>query len=158
MRKEDRKKVWVDQFQTKLTLRIGGYLLLFLIVLSNFLFAWRLMEEGTGDLVEQYLRMLRDYLPVGICLLLLVPVMAWDAIRFSHRIVGPIVRFRHTAQAVGNGEPVRPIKLREGDYLTEFRDDFNQMLDSLQRRGVPVLKPNDPGKDELGGPNQRTTA
>jgi hypothetical protein len=155
MRRDDRKKVWVDQFQTKLTLRIGTYLVLFLIVLSNFLFAWRLLEEGPGDLLEQYLRMLRDYLPVGICLVVLVPVMAWDAIRFSHRIVGPLVRFRHTMQAVGNGEAVRPIKLRKGDYLNDLRDDFNQMLEGLQRRGVSVLKPTEP---TVGESDQRTTA
>ena len=74
--------------------------------------------------------------------------MAWDAIRFSHRLVGPLVRFRRTMQEVTRGEPVRPIKLREGDHLLDLRDDFNEMLDSLQRRGLPVLKPNDPATDE----------
>jgi nitrogen fixation/metabolism regulation signal transduction histidine kinase len=88
------------------------------------------------------------YLPVFICLLVLVPVMAWDAIHFSHRLVGPLVRFRRTIQAIGAGEAVRPIKLREGDYLTELRDDFNQMLDHLQKQGVPVLKPVDPATDD----------
>lgn len=155
MIKENRHKVWVDRFQTRLTLRIGLYLVLFLIVLFNFLFAWRLWQEGPGPLGEQYLRMLYDYLPVTICLLILVPVMAWDAIRFSHRIVGPLVRFRRTMQEIANGDTVRPIKLREGDYLDDLRDEFNQMLEALQRRGVAVLKPTDPGQDE---PQQRTSA
>jgi nitrogen fixation/metabolism regulation signal transduction histidine kinase len=92
--------------------------------------------------------MLRDYLPVGVCLLLLVPVIAWDAIRFTHRLVGPMVRFRNTMQTIAEGETVRPIRLREGDYLTDLRDDFNHMLESLQRRGVPVLKPAVPVEDE----------
>jgi hypothetical protein len=146
---EERKRVWVDSFQTWLTYRIGTYLVLFLLVLMNFLFAWRLWQEGPGNPWDQFVRMLRDYLPVGICLLVLVPIMAWDAIRFSHRLVGPMVRFRRTAQDIARGEPVRLLKLREGDYLTEFRDDFNAMLEALQRRGVPVLKPNDPaGQDQ----------
>lgn len=152
---KQRKKVWIDRFQTKLTLRIGSYLVLFLIVLINFVFGWRLWVEGSGNLAEQFARMVWDYLPVVICLLVLVPVMAWDAIRFTHRIVGPLVRFRRAMQEITRGEAVRPIKLRQGDYLNDLRDDFNLMLEALQRRGVPVLRPNDPVKDEG---TQRTSA
>jgi hypothetical protein len=142
MGNEDRKRVWVDQFQTRLMWRIIGYLVLFLVVLVNFLFAWKLVLEGVHDLVQQWLEMIYQYLPVAVCLLLLVPAMGWDAIRFSHRLLGPLVRFRRTMQSIAKGEAVPPIKLREGDHLTELRDDFNQMLEALQRRGVPILKPN----------------
>jgi methyl-accepting chemotaxis protein len=155
MEREERKHVWIDSFQTRLSLRIGAYLVLFLVVLINFLFAWRLWQEGPGNPWEQFVRMLRDYLPVGICLLLLVPVMAWDAIRFSHRLVGPMVRFRRTVQDIARGETVRPIRLREGDYLGDFRDDFNAMLEALQRRGASVLKPANPDANEKA---QRTSA
>jgi hypothetical protein len=148
MTHEDRQRIWVDQFQTRLTLRIAAYLVLFLIVLFNFLFAWKLLSDGMDDPLERLSDMLHEYLPVGICLLVLVPVMAWDAMRFSHRLVGPMVRFRRTMQSISKGETVRPIKLREGDYLTDLRDDFNQMLDSLQRRGVPILQPTVPAKEE----------
>ena len=155
MNNKQRTKVWVDGFQTRLTLRIGAYLVLFSIVLINFLFAWRLWQEGPGDPIEQFGRLLRDYLPVWLCMLTLVPVMAWDAIRFTHRLVGPLVRFRQTFQDIARGEPVRPLKLRPADYLTDLRDDLNQMLESLQRRGVPVLKPIDPSQNQ---DDQRTSA
>ncbi len=148
MKHEDRKRVWVDPFQTRLTMRIAAYLGLFLVVLVNFLFAWRLLTEGVHDPAGQFVAMLRDFLPVGICLLVLVPVMAWDAIRFTHRLVGPLVRFRRTMQSIAEGKMVRPIKLREGDYLTDLRDDFNRMLDGLQRRGVEVLQPGAPAEGQ----------
>ena len=151
---EERKKVWVDPFQTRLSLRIGGYLVVFFIVFCNLLFAWKMIEEGPNDPGQQFLDTMRSNLPVILCLLVLVPVMAWDTIRFSHRLVGPLVRFRMTLQAMSEGEPVRPIKLRDGDYLTEMRDDFNQMLEELQKRGVPVLKPTDPARQE--GTQQKT--
>jgi uncharacterized membrane protein len=141
---EDRKKVWVDPFQTKLSLRIGGYLFVFLVVFCNCLFAWKMIEEGPVDPWRQFVETLQTHLPVFVCLLVLVPAMAWDAIHFSHKLVGPLVRFRKTVQEIADGQPVRPIKLREGDYLIEFRDDFNKMLEELQKRGVPVLKPADP--------------
>lgn len=137
---DERKKVWIDPFQTRLAWRIALYLTLLPPVLFNLLFAWKLISEGVQDPVEQCLALLRQLVPVGICLLIVVPVMGWDAIRFSHRLVGPLVRFRRAAQDIARGETVRPIKLRDGDYLDEFRDEFNHMLESLQSRGLPVLR------------------
>jgi sensor histidine kinase YesM len=145
---EDRKKVWVDRFQTRLTLRIAGYLAVFLFVFTNFLFAWKMWDEGPIDPWGQFVDTLRSNLHVFVLLVILVPVIAWDSIRFTHKLVGPLVRFRNTMQDVAAGEPVHPIKLREGDYLTEMRDDFNVMLEELQKRGVPVLKPADPTREQ----------
>ena len=145
---EDRKKVWIDPFQTKLTCRIAGYLVVFFIVFSNFLFAWKMWEEGPTNPWDQFVETLRTNAPAFVLLLVLVPVMAWDTIRFSHRLVGPIVRFRKTMQAIADGEAVRPIKLRDGDYLGEMRDDFNKMLEHLQKQGVPVIKPTDPATED----------
>ncbi len=144
---EERKKVWVDSFQTKLTLRIAGYLVVFLVVFSNLLFAWKMWDEGPTNPWQQFLDTLRNNAPVFVLLILLMPVMAWDTIRFSHKMVGPLVRFRKAMQDIADGHQIRPIKLRDGDYPTEMRDDFNRMLEELQKRGVPVIKPADPAKE-----------
>lgn len=141
MPRDDRKHVWIHSFQTRLTLRIAGYLAIFLLVLGNFLFAWKLIAAGLEDPAEQLVEMFFTYLPVLICLLVLVPVIAWDAVRFTHRLVGPLVRLRRTMQDITAGTPVPVMKFRQGDYLDEVRDDFNAMVESLQRRGVSVLKP-----------------
>src|SRR5207249_1450151 len=133
---------------TRLTLRIAGYLVVFFVVFSNFLFAWKMWTEGPVDPWGQFVDTLQSNLPVFVLLLVLVPVMAWDTIRFSHRLVGPLVRFRKTMQDLAAGEPVRPIKLRDGDHLLEMRDEFNQMLEELQTRGVPVHKPTDPAQNQ----------
>jgi len=145
---DDRKKVWIDPFQTRLAWRIALYLTLLPFVLLNLLFAWKLLSEGVRNPVEQFFTLLRQLVPVGICLLIVVPVMAWDAIRFSHRLVGPLTRFQRAAQDIARGETVRPIKLRDGDYLGEFRDDFNRMLESLQARGLAVLRADVPAESE----------
>lgn len=139
----ERKKVWIDQFQTRLTIRIALYLVIYLVCLGNLLFIWKLLEEGPGNPFEQFLSIYIEYAPALIFLVVLLPVMAWDAIRFSHRLVGPLVRFRRTMQDIANGQPVRPIKLRDGDFLDDLRDDFNRMLETLQRQGLPVIKPAD---------------
>jgi hypothetical protein len=144
---QNRKKIWIDAFQTKLCLRICGYLAVYIICLCNFLFAWRLFWEGPGNPLQQFASMLADYAPMFLILAAILPIMAFDAIRFSHRIVGPLVRFRQTLQTLAAGEQVQRVKLREGDFLNELRDDFNNMLEMLQKQGVPVLKPND-GQDD----------
>ena len=141
---DERKQVWIDKFQTRLAFRMCAYLALLPLVLLNLLFAWKLVTEGVHNPLEQLVSLLHQYLPIGVCLLILVPVMAWDAIRFSHKLVGPITRFRKCAQSIARGETVRLIKLREGDYLGEFRDEFNAMLATLQRQGAPILQTETP--------------
>jgi methyl-accepting chemotaxis protein len=144
---QERKQVWIDSFQTRLSLRMSGYVIVFFLVFCNLLFVWKMIAEGPHDPAQQFLDAMSANVPVFVCLLALVPVMAWDLIRFSHRLVGPLVRFRKTIQDIANGEAVRPIKLRDGDYLQELRDDFNQMLESLQKRGVEIIKPTAPAED-----------
>jgi nitrogen fixation/metabolism regulation signal transduction histidine kinase len=143
MNNQQRREVWVDPFQTRMALRIDTYLVLILVVLASFVLTWKLAFGGLANPGEQLQAMLREYLPVVLCLLVLVPVVSWDAIRFTHRFVGPLVRFRQAMRAIARGEPVSPIVLRDGDYLDDLRDDFNQMLEALQRRGALAVAPED---------------
>jgi methyl-accepting chemotaxis protein len=147
MKREERKKVWIHAFQTRMLIRIGCYWLLYLLALWNLLFVWRLLVEGPGNLLDQYWRFLQDYYPPLILFFALLPVAAWDALKLAHRLVGPLVRVRQALQDVAAGNAIPPLRFREGDYLHELKDDFNAMLEALQRRGVPVLKPAEPAAD-----------
>jgi methyl-accepting chemotaxis protein len=146
--KEERIKVWIHGFQTRMLIRIGIYWLIYLASLWNLLFVWRLVVEGPGNLLEQYGRFLQDYYPPLVLFIVLLPVAAWDAVKVAHRMVGPLVRIRQGLQDVAAGHPIRPLHFREGDYLNELKDDFNAMLESLQRRGLPVLKPAESDKQD----------
>jgi hypothetical protein len=146
--REERKKIWIHAFQTKMLIRIGVYWLIYLLTLWNFLFVWRLIQEGPGNLLEQYSRFVQDYYPPLILFLALLPIAALDAVRFAHRLVGPLVRVRRALRDLADGQAIPPVKFREGDYLSELRDDFNAMLEAFQRRGVPVLKPAEPAKED----------
>src|SRR5438046_2025257 len=44
----------------------------------------------------------------------------YDAVVFTHRIVGPLYRFRKVIQAITAGEELTLIKLRQGDLLLEM--------------------------------------
>ena len=87
---EERKKVWIHAFQTKMLIRIGAYWLIYLVTLWNLLFVWRLIQEGPAISWISTCRFLQDYYPPLILFVALLPVAAWDAVKFAHRLVGPI--------------------------------------------------------------------
>lgn len=149
--KNGRLRIWVDPFQSRLFLRVVSYWFVYQFTLWNFLFAWRLLEVGPGDLLQQYGAFCLDYYPIMFCFLILAPAFAWDSVRFAHPLVGPLVRFRRTMQAIAAGEPVQPIKLRDGDYLVEMQDDFNAMLQALERRGLVLQAKQPENKDSSSG-------
>jgi hypothetical protein len=145
--RDNRNKVWVDTFQTQLFRRIVMYLAVYVVCLVNILYICRLLAEGPGNPWQQFVGVINDYSPVLLSLVLILPVMAYDAVHFTHRLVGPLVRFRSVFRAVANGEQVRRIKLRQHDFLHEMAGEFNEVLEAVHRQGVPVLKPAD-GQDD----------
>ena len=62
--RDERNKVWIHSVQTKLFLRVGGYWLLSQVGLWNLVFVWRLLQEGPGNPLDQYGRVLADFAPV----------------------------------------------------------------------------------------------
>jgi hypothetical protein len=137
--KDGRSRVWIDGFQgfqSKLFTRICMYWIVYLLCTWNFLFMWQLLQEGEGNLWDQYTRFVSSQYPTLVCCLLIVPFFAWDAIRFSHRFVGPLIRFRRTFRSIKNNEKVDRVELRKGDFLLDMQDEINSMVDSLRSRGA----------------------
>jgi len=130
-----RRRKFVDNFQYKLIVRMVLYCTVYQVALFNFLFCWKMIAAGRSDIVGQYSQFLQEFYPMLICFAIFVPAFAWDAVKFYHRVAGPIFRFRAMAREIAAEQPVRRITLREGDELTEMQDDFNSMLDTLARRG-----------------------
>jgi hypothetical protein len=67
-------------------------------------------------------------------------LFVYDAIKMSHRLVGPLHRIRRTIREVTAGEEVGLVELRKGDMLQELKDEMNELLRYLEERGVIVLK------------------
>lgn len=63
-------------------------------------------------------------------------VVLHQALRFSHRIAGPALRIVRSMSQLRRGEPVGPIKLRDGDFLVEIADEFNDLLTWARGREV----------------------
>lgn len=66
---------------------------------------------------------------------LLLTYLAWFAFRLTHRIAGPIHKFRSAIQAIAKGDYDIPvIRLRKKDEFKELADDLNYMIDTLKQR------------------------
>jgi len=52
----------------------------------------------------------------------------------SHRVAGPLHRIGEVAQQVSEGRHHERVRLRDGDYIEDFTEKFNDMLDCLDAR------------------------
>jgi hypothetical protein len=57
--------------------------------------------------------------------------MAFDMARLANRFAAPLMRLRGAMQEAAQGEPIKPIHLREGDFWAGFADDLNDVLARL---------------------------
>jgi methyl-accepting chemotaxis protein len=133
-----RKKIWIDRFQTYLSVRLAVYFVLYqAAVWSLYVIENRFSTLGgtLGGIASAYGSILTPAASLTLGLLFI-----YDSVKLSHRIVGPLYRFRKTVQAVTAGEEVVLIRLREGDHLQEMRDDLNEMLRALEQRGAITLR------------------
>lgn len=136
---DQRRKIWIDRFQTVLFWRIAFYFVFYqAAVWSLVVIEWNTfntLESLFGTTMALNFMIFMAVVVVGVGILFI-----YDAIKVAHRIVGPLVRFRKAFQAIRDGDEVELIKLREGDHLQELRNEFNEMLKVLEERGAIVIK------------------
>lgn len=70
--------------------------------------------------------------PALLASLVLLPMVLFDVLRFSHRFAGPMHRLRRETQRLADGESIKPIAFRPGDYWGDLAADFNRVADQLQ--------------------------
>lgn len=66
--------------------------------------------------------------PVLACAALATPLLAWLVLLHAHRFLGPGVRFENTLKQMSRGEEVHAVNLRQGDYLQNVAEAFNNYL------------------------------
>lgn len=140
--RQKRKKIWIDRFQTYLTLRIVCFFAVFQVAV------W-LVVRIERDILNSLEKIFGQgaitvwFFFLGGIIAFMGLVFTYDAMRFSHRLVGPLYRFRKTIQAIAAGEQVDLVTLRKGDFLQDMKDDFNEMLKALEQRGAAIVKANE---------------
>jgi len=66
------------------------------------------------------------------------PLFAWDLMRVTHRIVGPLKRIANALYGMVDGKTIRQITFREGDLIEDFEKAFNAYLSSLHAPNAMV--------------------
>ena len=142
MKRPRRTRFVVDtKLQFSVLLITLGYVGFLLLVVSVSLFAplvFQLRHAGSGAVSAEassaalsilYLHD-RFWLPA----LLALAVIVLHSLRTTHRIAGPLYRFRRVFEAVRDGVLPKPVRLRKGDYLGAEMDAINGTLASLRGR------------------------
>ncbi len=106
---------------------IGALFLPLMIQLDNL--SLSLAEKG--EVANQFISLHeRMWLP----LLAILVLLTLHAVFFSHRIAGPLYRFRNVFKAVGEGNLSLSVKIRDGDYLHKEAEVLSTMILSLAAR------------------------
>lgn len=134
-----RRRIWIDPFQTFLVARIGMYCIFFQVAVWSLVIIDRSVNNAlVGVFGADGTAMCFVVGFIGVVVLSIAAM--YDALKFTHRLVGPLYRFRKTIRAITAGEDLELIRLREGDFLHDLKDDFNAMLQALEARGAIVIK------------------
>ncbi len=147
--KAKRKKIWIDSFQTYLSLRLAMYFAVYMMTV----WAWVVIDRSTATMLDAHLGPVAGYWSVASAsvVVLVGLLFIYDVVRFSHRIVGPLYRFRKYLKAIVDGEELPLMQLRKDDFLQELKDQFNEALKVLEQRGAVTLKPSAVKEDHKEG-------
>jgi methyl-accepting chemotaxis protein len=60
--------------------------------------------------------------------------VSWMLVRVSHRVAGPLYRFRQVFAQITRGDLSVRVRVRDGDYLTREGEDFDAMIRAVRDR------------------------
>jgi len=80
------------------------------------------------------------YEPALVASALLLPLVIMDVLRFTNRMIGPLLRVRRSMRALARGEYVEPIEFRGADYWKEIADEFNAVRQRVLACGAAAPK------------------
>jgi hypothetical protein len=123
-----RRRLFVD-FKLQGALLLHTTIYWFYCLLSVVLIGccWVVFVQRPGTSTELFRTLWHNLGPALIGSLLLLPLVLMDCLRLSNRFAGPMVRLHRAMEQLANGEPVKPVKLRDGDFWLEFADNFNRV-------------------------------
>jgi len=152
-----RRRVLVDRpFQWSLCAHGVALGLLVLVSVCCGLFApllWDLQAGAPNQQIDADLAIVmvymheRFWLVAGACLVL----ATLGAMQLSHRIAGPLVRYKRYLRLLGDGKLPPPLRTRRHDYLKEEVACLNAAVAGLRRRHAEVQAAAVALHDELAG-------
>lgn len=136
MKRFKRKQLLVDrQVQGAFVWRAVGYWVMCLITVVLLLTFTEMIAAPAQLLFPEAESSWFRIVPTVVCALCFLPVIVYDFLQLSNRLVGPLVRLRRGMRALGEGQHVQPIKFRDGDFWRDFADEFNAVARRVHDAG-----------------------
>jgi len=131
-KKYQRRKFFVDRaiqgailWQAILFWLLGSLVYLLIITAYRLLPTW----VNTGHL--SYEDIWFHISPLVLSSTTLLPIVLFQAVRFSHRFVGPMVRLRQVIKQLAAGQKVSHVAFRHGDYWQEVAAEINAVSNTM---------------------------
>jgi hypothetical protein len=137
-----RSRLWIDPpFQARLLLRMVGYFLLYIFLVWHISFFFEVVRHvassGTYQLTFQlYLDYFWKQQPLVWAMVLVVPTLLYDLLKFSHRVAGPLYRCRNVMRDMAAGKKVPQFQPRRHDLMVELFAAFNLLIQACNERTV----------------------
>jgi len=90
----------------------------------------REITEATRAAIDLYILFLAG--SIALLLILILPAIAFFAMRFTRAITGPVLALSHGVQEVADGNLGREVVVRTGDELEQLAVSFNVMSSQLR--------------------------
>jgi len=139
---ERRRRILIDKLQLTLLGVSAVHLILIVAVFLVAVFAPAVFAlyretspERTLEAANEFLNLHNRIWPAtGLALLLI----AFHSIHVSHRIAGPLYRFRKVFEALAQGDLTQRAGVRRKDYLAQDAEAINAMIDGLAARSSEI--------------------
>ncbi len=146
-----RKKILVDkEFQAKFVFNV--YLaIVIMVILLGILIVYMSSQEMTGSVyskittirsTNQIILPLVLKISIGVLIIAFIFV-GIKFLKFSHKIAGPMFRFKRTLQSIKEGDLTTYIKFRKKDELQDVALLLSETIKELNRRITKIRKNTD---------------
>ncbi len=129
--------------QYRLILYSLGYILLIVVLTGAGLFIPLMIRLSTEDpttpaaqeLAASFLYLHYNFWPVALLAILVVTL---HSLLTSHRLAGPLYRFRQVFKELGEGSIPATVRLRNKDFLQSELQVINEMLNGLRSKVLQI--------------------
>jgi nitrogen fixation/metabolism regulation signal transduction histidine kinase len=134
MKDAKRTRLFVDsQVQGRLLCRIVLYWCMAVFIMGSLAAVQVAVESRHAPASVVINRALLAFGPALIAAVVMLPVIMFDALRFSNKFAGPMHRLRREVKRLADGDSYAPIDFRKGDFWYDLAQEFNRLADKLER-------------------------
>jgi hypothetical protein len=112
---------------------VASYWLFCLLAVELFVACWLVWLDRPQSSLELVSRVMQICALPFAGSLLLIPLVVFDMVRFSHRFAGPMVRLRRGMNELAEGQPTPHVIPRDGDFWRDFAEDYNRVVDRVEQ-------------------------